>query len=486
MSDHVLKDLEPKRVFDYFYEITQVPRPSKKEEKIRAYIKGVAQKLNSDWSEDAAGNIVIRKPAAPGYENKPVVVLQGHLDMVCQKTPDTQIDFDNDPIKPRIDGEWVKATGTTLGADNGIAVATMLAILEDTTMKHGALELLFTVDEETGLTGALKLEPSMLKGRYLLNLDSEDEGVLFIGCSGGKDGVIHFPIKRKPAKENEARCLIAIEGGVGGHSGMDIILGRANANKILTRVLYELTKEFKFKLSDIKGGTVRNAIPRDAAAHIAVRKEDIGAFKVRVQKMHNYLSAKYQSTDPDLKIVFKETPIAQFTTIKRSRSVELIRLLKSLPNGVQAMSKDVDGLVETSVNLATIETHEKEIIIGSSHRSAIEEEKRDILDQVGAICSLTHATVKETDGYPGWKPNPQSKLLAMTKKVFKEIYGKNPKVTAIHAGLECGIIGEKFTDMDMISFGPTLRNVHSPDEGLHIPTVKPFYTAVQKLLETIA
>ncbi len=484
MPEHVLSQLEPQRVFDYFYQITQVPRPSKKEEKIREFVIGIAKKLGKEYQEDAAGNIVIRKPASPGCETSPAIVLQGHVDMVCEKTKEAAIDFDNDPIQVRIDGEFVKATQTTLGADNGIAVAAMLAILEDEAIKHGPLELLFTIDEETGLTGATKLDAKMLKGRYLFNLDSEDEGMLFVGCAGAKDCLLTVPVKWKETHhEDLLRLEIKVEGCVGGHSGLDIHLGRANAIKVLARVLWNLHNEFGIRICDIRGGSRRNAIPRDAEAVIMIPTDELNAVRKRIQAMQKTIKSEFKSTDPNLKISFKDTSGQRSPMMKKSQTTSLVNLLYALPHGPVAMSHDIEGLVETSVNLATVETNKTSIVIGSSQRSSVESAKRDIVDRVFAIGSLAEADVEETEGYPGWKPNMNSKVLKACREVFTDVYGKDPKITAIHAGLECGIIGEKFQDMDMISFGPTIRNAHSPDECLHIPSVKPFYEAVLKVME---
>ncbi len=486
MSAHVLASLEPQKIFDYFYQITQIPRPSKKEEKIRAYIMGVAKKLNREMLEDAAGNIVIRKAATPGYETAPVIILQGHLDMVCEKTGDLEFDFDNEPLQIRTANDWIRATQTTLGADNGIAVATMLAVLEDERMKHGPLDLLFTIDEETGLTGATKLDPKIIRGNCLINLDSEEEGQLFVGCAGGKDCLITIPVKWKSAGDDMAQMEIKVEGGVGGHSGLDIHFGRANAIKILTRVLWNLFNECSVRLADFRGGSKRNAIPRDAVAMIMAPEDEIVGIKKRIQILEKTIKSEYRFTDPNLKITAKNKPNQKPQVMKRPHTEKILNLLYALPNGVLAMSQDIPGLVETSANLATIETNRTSFIIGSSHRSSVESEKRDLVDRVLAMTRLADAKAEETDGYPGWKPNLKSKILALTKEVFTEMYGKEPQVTAIHAGLECGIIGEKFPEMDMISFGPTIRNAHSPDECLYIPSVKPFHTCIVKILERVA
>ena len=487
MSEHVLSQLEPQKVFDYFYQITQIPRPSKKEEKIREFVLGTAKRMNREFQEDPAGNIVIRKPASQGFETSPTVILQGHVDMVCEKSKDSNFDFDNDPIQVKVEGEHIKATQTTLGADNGVGVAAMLAILEDDTLKHGPLELLFTIDEETGLTGATKLDPKMLRGRYLLNLDSEDEGVLFVGCAGAKDCVITLPVKWKETHHEDLLQLsIKVDGCVGGHSGLDINLGRANAIKLLTRILWNLHNEFSIRICDIRGGTLRNAIPRDADAVVMIPTDELNSVRKRIQSLQKAIKAEYKSTDPNLKVAYKEMANQRSPMMKKSQTTGLLNLLYALPHGVISMSHDISGLVETSVNLATLETNKTSIVIGSSHRSSVESMKRDIVDRVFAIASLAAADVEETEGYPGWKPNMNSKVLKACMEIFSDIYGTEPAVTAIHAGLECGIIGEKFSDMEMISFGPTIKNAHSPDEYLSIPSVKPFYESILKTLEKLA
>lgn len=483
---HVLAALEPAKVFEYFYQITRVPRPSKKEERIREYVIGVAKSLGREYAEDAAGNIVIRKPASQGHETSPVVIVQGHLDMVCEKTAGHPFDFDNDPIDVRVDGDYIKANNTTLGADNGIAVAAMLALLEDSSLSHGPLEFLFTIDEETGLTGAHKLDPRLVKGRYLLNLDSEEEGTLFVGCSGGKDILMTVPVGWKEKKKDGWALLEAkVEGCTGGHSGLDIHLGRANAIKVLARVLWNLNDEFGIRLCEIQGGTKRNAIPRDAVAQFLIVRDDVQAARKKIQSMQKTVKGLHKDTDPGLKISCKELKVEKMLSMKSRQSEILLDLLNALPSGVVSMSRDIPGLVETSVNLATVETTKTGVLIGSSHRSSVEDEKMALVNSVFSIGRLAGAEAEETDGYPGWKPNLQSKSLQVAKEVFREVYGKEPLITAIHAGLECGIIGEKFGDMDMVSFGPTIRNAHSPDECLHIPSVGPFYDAVKKVLERL-
>ncbi len=484
MPSHPLSRLQPRDVFDYFYQITQIPRPSKKEGRMREFIKDFATSKGLAFAEDEAGNVVVYKKAYRGYERRPPVLLQGHLDMVCEKTPQTTIDFDNDPIKPRIDGKWVRATGTTLGADNGIALGTMMAILADPSAKHGPLECLFTVDEETGLNGAKNVNPALIQSRMLLNLDSEEEGVLFIGCAGGKDATLTYPVKWKSPDAQRMALKVTVSGCTGGHSGMEIHTERANAIKVLVRVLWAVGRNPGLRLSSIHGGNLRNAIPRDAEAIIVVRAEDLPLVKQRITDAAEPVSPTYSTTDPDMAIQFEDCALPP-RVLKRGPTDSVLNLLHILPHGVLAMSKDVPGVVETSVNLATVETQDEAIVIGSSQRSAIESEKRNLNDRIRAAAELIGCDVVESDGYPGWRPDVHSKLLGVTRRVFKKIYRREPTVTAIHAGLECGLLKEKFPDMDMISFGPTIMGAHSPDERLLIPSVAPFYRATRAVLESI-
>lgn len=481
---HPLSRLKPTTVFDYFYQITQIPRPSKKEHKMRTFVKDFASTHGLESAEDEAGNIVIYKKPFRGYDKRPSVLLQGHLDMVCEKTPDTQIDFENDPITPRIDGTWVRASGTTLGADNGIALATMLSILADPTAKHGPLECLFTVDEETGLNGAKNVNPALIRSRILLNLDSEEEGVIFIGCAGGKDATLTYPVKWKTPDPERRALHVSVTSCTGGHSGMDIHLGRANAIKCLARVLWSVAHDPGIRLASIRGGNLRNAIPRDAEAVIVVRPEELPLVKLRLSSAIEPIVPVYASTDPNMTIRFEDCELPP-RVLKKGPTDAIINLLHVLPHGVQAMSKDIPGVVETSLNLATVETRDDAVVIGSSQRSSIEAEKRNLNSRVRAAAELIGCDVVESDGYPGWQPDPNSAVLAVAKNVFQTIYRREPLVTAIHAGLECGLLKEKFPDMDMISFGPTIMGAHSPDERLLIPTVEPFYRATLAILESI-
>ncbi len=481
---HPLEKLKPKSVFDYFFQITQIPRPSRHEEGARQFVQAFADAIGLRHAQDDIGNVVIYKPASRGYERCPSVLLQGHLDMVCEKDPDAKIDFLKDPIRPRVVGEWVRASGTTLGADNGIALAAMLAILADPKAVHGPLECLFTVDEETGLNGAKHVDANLIKSRMMLNLDSEDEGVIFIGCAGGRDATLQLPVKWKVPDPTRVALRIVVGGATGGHSGMDIHLGRANAIQCLTRVLRKLNQSPGTRIAMVRGGNLRNAIPRDAEATIIVQPEDIALAKQVITESAADILPLYIGTDPKLSIHFEEVALPA-RTLKRSQTDTLIHLMHALPHGVQAMSRDIPDVVETSVNFATVETRDGAIVLGLSHRSSIEAEKRNLLERTRAVADLAGCTVEESDGYPGWKPDVKSKLLDLARSVFEKTYKKSPTVTAIHAGLECGLLKEKFPDMDVISIGPTIRGAHSPEERLHIPSVEPFTRAVLEILKGV-
>lgn len=478
-------ELKPAAVFHYFDEICQVPRPSKKEEKIIAYLKAFGEKHHLETKVDKAGNVLIKKPATPGKENLKTVILQSHVDMVCEKNNDVQHDFLTDPIETEIDGEWLKAKGTTLGADNGIGVATELAILAANDMEHGPLECLFTVDEETGLTGAFALEEGFLGGDILLNLDSEDEGELFIGCAGGIDSVAVFKYKDIKVPAGFFFFKVEVKGLKGGHSGGDIHLGRGNANKILNRFLnlMEQTYGEEFYLCEFNGGNLRNAIPREAEAVFAVPerfKHDVRtALNVFISEIENELSI----VEPEMKMVLEsETP--RQTAIDPDTTLRLIRALYGCPHGVYAMSQDISGLVETSTNLASVKMKENNTIrIETSQRSSILSARDDMANTVRAVFSLAGAEVTYGEGYPGWKPNPHSAILETAAASYKRLFGVDAKVKAIHAGLECGLFLDKYPSLDMISFGPTLTGVHSPDERMHILSVEKFW---KHLLDVLA
>jgi len=479
-----IENLEPKLLWKHFDEISKIPHCSKNEEKIREYIIDFAKKNNLKSKIDKTGNVVIYKPASPGMENKPTVILQSHIDMVCEKNSDVDHDFYVDPIKLKIDADILMAEGTTLGADNGIGVATGLSILEDKSLKQGPIEALFTVDEETGLTGAFALESDMLNGKIMLNLDSEDFGVVTVGCAGGGDSKIELPIKTKALKDNLENIQIKVYGLRGGHSGVDANEQRGNAIKILTRILWKISKNYDFYLIDIKGGDKHNAIPREAYAKISINNSDKNKIISDIKIEEKSILAEIKPIDPNLKVDINNTKKPDIVIDDKSKD-KIINLLHGLPHGVEKMSYDIDGLVETSTNLATIIINDNKASIGLSSRSSISTALQDLRDRIHAIASLSGAKVSEGDSYPGWKPNLDSKLLNLSKKIFKDMYKKEPVVEAIHAGLECGIIGEKFPGMDMISIGPTIKYPHSPEEQVHISTVDKFYKYVLGIIQKL-
>lgn len=477
------EDLKPQGVFHYFAEICKVPRPSKKEEKIIAYLQAFGKKHNLETLTDEVGNVLIKKPATPGMENRKTIVLQSHVDMVCEKNNDVQHDFLNDPIETEIDGEWLKAKGTTLGADNGIGVATELAILTDDTIAHGPLECLFTIDEETGLTGAFALKEGFMNGDILLNLDSEDEGELFIGCAGGIDTVAQFAYQEVDVPAGYFCCKVQVKGLKGGHSGGDIHLGRGNANKILNRFLSQTLKKYDMYLCEIDGGNLRNAIAREAHAVIALPEADKHAVRADLNIFAAEVQAEYNVTDPDLQLLMEsEAPRAK--AIDKDTTKRLLQAIYAVPHGVYAMSQDIPGLVETSTNMASVKMKPGNIIrIETSQRSSTASSKRDMNTMVRTVFEMAGAEVSSGEGYPGWKPNPHSEILEIATASYKRLFGVDAKVKAIHAGLECGLFLDKYPTLDMISFGPTLQGVHSPDERMLIPTVQKFWDHLLDILK---
>ena len=477
--------LEPRIVWEQFDAITQIPRPSKKEGKIIAYLVDFAKRHNLEYRKDAIGNVVICKPATPGFEERPTVVLQSHMDMVCEKNSDVEFDFEKDAIRPYIDGEWVKAEGTTLGADCGIGMAAALAVLIDPAVEHGPVEALFTVDEETGLTGAFELGEGMLTGKYLVNLDSEDEGELFIGCAGGIDTIATFHYHTEEAPLNYSFFRIDVSDLQGGHSGDDIDKGRANSNKLVARLLWEGMQSFELKLSYFNGGNLRNAIPREAYAICGVPTAFAGEFRKRYAFFAEDMKAEFRLREPNLRITLNEMPQVDKVLDARTQA-GLINALVGVPNGVIAMSFAVPGLVETSTNLASVKfVGDDRIVVTSSQRSSVESAKTYVMQMVESVFTLAGADVAHSDGYPGWAPNPESRLLDITVKSYERLFSTEPKVRAIHAGLECGLFLEKYPDLEMVSFGPTLRGVHSPDERLEIATVGKFWALLLEVMKNI-
>lgn len=481
-----ITDLAPKGIWKYFDEITQLPRPSKKEEKIIAYLMNFGQLRGLETKKDEAGNVLITKPATQGKESVPTIVLQSHVDMVAEKNDGIRHDFENDPIQTVIDGDWVKAKGTTLGADNGIGVAAQLAILASDDIEHGKIECLFTVDEETGLSGATALQKGFFTGKILLNLDSEDEGEIFIGCAGGGDTIATFEYGTETASDNYFFFRMDVRSLKGGHSGTDIHLGRANANKLLARFLWESAKKYDLRLCEIDGGNLRNAIPREASCIAAIPFEDKERIRVNFNLFLQEVEEQYGTIEPARKITLSSENKQPYF-IDRKTTKQLLNALYACPHGVIAMSGDISGLVETSTNLANIKMpSENVIVIGTSQRSAKESEKKDVMQMVESVFVLAEAAnITHGDGYPGWTPNPNTKILQTAKKSYQNLFGTEPKITAIHAGLECGLFLSKYPDLEMISFGPTLKDVHSPDEKLNIPSVQKFWDFLTEILKNI-
>ena len=462
-----MKNLEPRAVFEQFEPITQIPRPSKKEEKIMEYLRQFAAKHNLACKTDEANNVVISKPATPGYEGKPGVVLQAHTDMVCEKNADVNHNFLTDPIETYVDGDWLKANGTPLGADKGIGMAMALAVLAANDLQHPAVDCLFTVDEETGLTGAFALKDGFFSGTRLINLDSEDDGEIFIGCAGGIDTLAKFKMEQEAAPEGYFCARIKVSGLLGGHSGDDIEKGRGNANKILVRYLWRINKATDLRIAMMDGGNLRNAIAREAWAVVCVPMSYKETLRVELNHFAAEVENELALTDKGvtLSLETEEMPKTVFTKAFAGR---VLQALYACPHGVFAMSRTMPGLVETSTNMASVKMEGEYLVVNTSQRSSIESSKYDIMNKVEAVFLLAGAEVSHGDGYPGWQPNVNSALLKVAQKTFVKVAGKEPKVRAIHAGLECGLFLKKYPHLDMISIGPSMTGVHSPNEQLSI------------------
>ncbi|UZJ42375.1 aminoacyl-histidine dipeptidase [Prosthecochloris sp. SCSIO W1101] len=483
MSEDIL-GLEPQEVWKYFYSLTRVPRPSGHEEKVRSFIADFGKNLGLETIVDDIGNVVIRKPAVAGLESREGVVLQAHLDMVPQKDSSTDHDFEQDPIEAVIDGDWLRADGTTLGADNGIGVAAAMAVLASTTLAHGPIEALFTCEEETGMTGAFGLKAGQLRGGILMNLDSEDEGELFIGCAGGLEVMVTLDYDKRPVPEGHAGFMIGVSGLKGGHSGMDIHLGRGNANKIMNRLLCYGHERHGLKLASIEGGTLRNAIPRESKATVVVPAEQSGCFLDELAMFSQTVQRELAVVDSGLRVITVPVEKPEYI-IETSVVSRLLHMLYALPNGVMRMSDEMPGLVETSNNLAVVASCDGALKVECLLRSSVDSARDDLGIMIRSVARLAGAELVFGGSYPGWKPDPESTILKSMREVYKANFGKPPEIKAVHAGLECGIIGSTYPELDMISFGPTIRYPHSPDEKVHIASVGKFWNFLVEALENV-
>lgn len=479
-------ELEPRTLWDHFAALSAIPRPSKREQRAAEWVASLGARIGAEVRRDAAGNVVLAVPASTGRERAPIVVLQSHLDMVCEKNSGVAHDFDRDPILLRTDGEWLRATETTLGADNGIGVASALAAATDPSVVHGPLELLFTVDEETGLTGAKDLDGAIVRGRTLLNLDSEEDGTLYVGCAGGCDSVLRLPLAWRGPAAGTAPLRLVARGLRGGHSGGDIHEGRGNALKVVARTLFAAAEAgIPFDLAEISGGSKHNAIPREAYAHLHVAPSDRPTLEGFVSCMREGFAIELQGVDEGLDLALEDVPPAARAADGDGRD-RLLRLLVGLPHGVLAMSRDIPGLVETSNNLAVVSVEDGAARVVTSSRSSVAPALRGVLDGIRGLGLLAGAAVETMDGYPGWKPNLASPVLDVVRRVYAERWGREPEVKAIHAGLECGLLGERLPGCDMVSFGPQIEGAHSPDERVNVPSVGRFWEALKVVLDRLS
>jgi len=470
----MFENLKPILLWKHFAEILKIPHCSGNERALGEYVLTVAKRLNLNGRRDKVGNVIVARKASPGHENSAGTILQVHLDMVGEKNSDVRHDFTKDPILAVVENEWVHAQGTTLGSDNGIGVAACLAVMEDASLTHGPLEFLFTVDEETGLTGATRIQKGALSGTRLLNLDSEDEGTFTIGCAGGADSEITFPLKRAK-RRGKLLCRLRVYGLRGGHSGLDINLGRGNALKLLARLLWQAQKNFRYQLVGVEGGNKRNAIPREAWADILLEPGQMKAFAAFVKKSAAKIQSEYKAVEKDLAYSLEKIEAEKTDPLTQAAQKGLINFLISLPHGVLVMHPEIHGLVETSTNLAIIQTLPNRAEVVCSSRSSVASALEATRNMIEACCDLAGAKIFQAPGYPGWAPNLASPLLQTLKEVYHQVFNKEIEVVAVHAGLECGILGEKFPGMDMISFGPTIRHPHSPEERVNTASVEKFW-----------
>ncbi len=483
MSDAV-RQLQPQALWNHFADLNAVPRPSKKEERVIQFMLDFGKSLGLDTLKDHIGNVIIKKPATAGMENKQTVVLQSHLDMVHQKNADTKFEFEKEGIKMLVESDWVRADGTTLGADNGIGVATIMALLSSKDIAHPPLEALFTIDEETGMTGALELKGGMLNGSIMLNLDTEEDTELTIGCAGGIDLTATGEYVQKDTPENALLYKLSITGLNGGHSGMDIHLGRGNANKLMNRILFELNKQFKIEICSIDGGGLRNAIPRESFATFYIANNKEQELETKLSELRNILIAEYKSTDGAFNLGV-EKPMDKETPMDANFQEQILRSIYACPNGIYRMSPDVEDLVQTSNNLARVLIKEGKYEILCLTRSSVDTEKFDLANAIRSTFELIGASVSSSGSYPGWEPKPDAAIIKLMRDLYKEKFNSEPHVNACHAGLECGILGTNYPKMDMISFGPNIRGAHSPDEKVQISSVQKFWGYLLDTLKRI-
>ncbi|MFP5436981.1 MAG: aminoacyl-histidine dipeptidase [Bacteroidia bacterium] len=484
MSNEV-RNLEPKALWKKFADLNAVPRPSKKEERVIAFMKDFGKNLGLETIEDEVGNVIIKKPATKGLENRKTIVMQSHLDMVHQKNADTVFDFDTHGIEMYVDGDWVRAKGTTLGADNGLGVATIMAILESTDIPHPAIEALFTIDEETGMTGAMGLKGGLLNGEILLNLDTEEDDEIDIGCAGGLDVTAERGYEQEEVPENSLAYNITVKGLNGGHSGMDINKGLGNANKIMNRLLFDGFENWGLQIAEINGGSLRNAIPRESFAKVIVSDIFDGAFQLDMQEIIADIKAEFKTTEPNLQILVEKADELPASVMDLGVQEGVLRAIYAAHNGVYRMSADMADLVETSNNIARVIIKDGSVYIGCLTRSSVETSKFDLANALRSAFELTGCEVTFSGSYPGWTPNVSSPILEVLKNIYTKQNGAEPHVVACHAGLECGILGTNYPDMDMISFGPTIKGAHSPDERASISSVQKYWKFVLEILENI-
>lgn len=479
-----IRALEPKQLWNRFADLNAVPRASKKEEQVIEFIKSFGNKLGLETLVDEVGNVIIRKPATKGMEDRKAIVLQSHLDMVHQKNNDSDFDFENQGIEMYIEGDWVKAKGTTLGADNGLGVATIMAVLESDSIPHPALEALFTIDEETGMTGAKGLKPGVLQGEILLNLDTEEDDEIGIGCAGGVDLTATKTYKEEAVGNDTISYNVKIKGLKGGHSGMDIIKGLGNANKLMNRILFQATEKTSARISEISGGGLRNAIPRESEALVVVDRNQQEEFLAEINEMFLAIQQEYRSLEPNLHIEIAEAP-APGKVMEAGAQELLVKAIYTAHNGVYRMSPEIEGLVETSNNIARVQVGEGKIEILCLTRSSVESSKNDLANSLLAGFELAGFQVEFSGAYPGWAPNKESAILQVVDQTYQRLHGEKAEIAACHAGLECGILGESYPQIDMISFGPTIRGAHSPDERASISSARKYWNFVLEVLRNI-